>query len=1008
MPADSPSTHRIHSLVYGNGDENVDVEVDDPPATGHNKNRKSMYVELFEANLKTVIEFESDLFSTPEIKCFMRYWKLSYNAKYLLVRLCLRKTDRWHRLSQLKYVHEIGDDGLTAALKELCGIATSDNRPEPPSKAKPKAKGKKQEAEVIDLTLDSDEEEEEKPDPQPVAGPSTPPPSLPSEPNYDVFAYDDSDAELHELLDCLMTDELRDLAKRLKTKHNGKRDELITGLLNTTLTQTILSFVTQTSNKQKDKKGEVKKEEGLRQTQLPFQSLTAPKVLRERLRHIVMDTLKQCIRLNDDVVKLFRRVNLVYYRSTQYTATMLTPSILSRAKKRNFAEIANSRTPDIWPSREALLQYEEALELEARVDGLLSGTVDVGVGAGRGRSVASRTPAPGKKDEGKMGGGESAESPSKKRVGKENADKGRGVRVKVEDGDEDVLEIKEKGKGKEKDKGKEKEKEKRFELPPERAAIVAARTVKEIFEEVYPRWKALVATKEEESEGVSRRPKALQRFECGHVLTRIVCKGASALGTLKEYTTELEVLESLLAQRRWRRGRRGRWHERRALLLMTHIGKGDGEESVESIWKRAYEAVVEGLEDEDTHIIYRPSLERRLTRIEKKLNIPLEERHVCEGHLAEPKEVYVEGDRVEIRNGGMILDKDLRIKAKPPDSNANEGGGEDVDERRVAGGGILIDPDSPKPMGKSIWFGRNGEEITVEEVALQHYEDLGFRGFHCEGRIITTLFGLIFWDIIFAKVPGAFETPYQTAPLDIAEDTFYNSRKEKIDKRLEDILNGEATRFLKRFDDEHRQKERCCVGVKWDKFTKAELIEIAECIGGEGLSAICRVLCEDYAGRTAGVPDLIVWNAEKKECKFVEVKGPNDKLQPNQKIWIDVLSRAGVPVELCHVVEQGRTRPTKAKTKPKTKRKPTKRKRNSNAEDEDGLEGDVDDPIVLKDEDEYKPRISFDDDDPMVGGGLGERARRSSSRVPIPTKRVKVEDEDEIQIIPRPKKQKTL
>src|SRR5260221_12102798 len=57
----------------------------------------------------------------------------------------------------------------------------------------------------------------------------------------------------------------------------------------------------------------------------------------------------------------------------------------------------------------------------------------------------------------------------------------------------------------------------------------------------------------------------------GHVLTRIVQKGADAFGTLKEYDGELDVLEALLNQRRWRRGRRGKWYDRRAPLFTRYL-----------------------------------------------------------------------------------------------------------------------------------------------------------------------------------------------------------------------------------------------------------------------------------------------------------------------------------------------------------------------------------------------------------------------------------------------------
>lgn len=43
----------------------------------------------------------------------------------------------------------------------------------------------------------------------------------------------------------------------------------------------------------------------------------------------------------------------------------------------------------------------------------------------------------------------------------------------------------------------------------------------------------------------------------GHILTRVVSKGATALGILHEYDLECQVLRSLLSQRVWRRGKRG-------------------------------------------------------------------------------------------------------------------------------------------------------------------------------------------------------------------------------------------------------------------------------------------------------------------------------------------------------------------------------------------------------------------------------------------------------------------
>lgn len=43
----------------------------------------------------------------------------------------------------------------------------------------------------------------------------------------------------------------------------------------------------------------------------------------------------------------------------------------------------------------------------------------------------------------------------------------------------------------------------------------------------------------------------------------------------------------------------------------------------------------------------------------------------------------------------------------------------------------------PKMTGKSLWRGKNGEELNVETRALQHYESLGYKGF---GFAVLSLF----------------------------------------------------------------------------------------------------------------------------------------------------------------------------------------------------------------------------------------------------------------------------
>jgi len=108
---------------------------------------------------------------------------------------------------------------------------------------------------------------------------------------------------------------------------------------------------------------------------------------------------------------------------------------------------------------------------------------------------------------------------------------------------------------------------------------------------------------------------------------------------------------------------------------------------------------------------------------------------------------------------------------------------------------------------------------------------MGYKGFHSEGNITRMIFGLLFWDVIFASVPGAFETPFQSAPLDIAEDSFYHARKDLIEARLRQIRDGKAREIVEHVDSAQREKDTWCVGVRWDLFVRQDLVRDCGVLG---------------------------------------------------------------------------------------------------------------------------------------------------------------------------------
>ncbi|EEY19789.1 conserved hypothetical protein [Verticillium alfalfae VaMs.102] len=78
-----------------------------------------------------------------------------------------------------------------------------------------------------------------------------------------------------------------------------------------------------------------------------------------------------CIRLSPLTYKLFERVHLVFYRSTEWTEKSLTTIILAKIARRNFPEYIVCRTSNIFKSRRHLLEFEAGVRLEAEVDQIL-------------------------------------------------------------------------------------------------------------------------------------------------------------------------------------------------------------------------------------------------------------------------------------------------------------------------------------------------------------------------------------------------------------------------------------------------------------------------------------------------------------------------------------------------------------------------------------------------------------------------------------------------------------
>ena len=186
---------------------------------------------------------------------------------------------------------------------------------------------------------------------------------------------------------------------------------------------------------------------------------------------------------------------------------------------------------------------------------------------------------------------------------------------------------------------------------------------------------------------------------------------------------------------------------------------------------------------------------------------------------------------------------------------------------------------------------------SVEMCALAYFEDLGDECYYVENSLIRSLFGLCFWDIIYAPVSGAFFNPFQRGPVDLYTSDFVRSRRVLISDRFNELEKngplGLATAI-------YREKQGVANPfVNWMSVDE-QLMETALVkIPSQDLIRMFERLLIDLKNNSSGFPDLIVFDQD--SYRMIEIKGPGDKLQKNQARWFRYFLEHSIPAALVNV-----------------------------------------------------------------------------------------------------------
>jgi hypothetical protein len=196
----------------------------------------------------------------------------------------------------------------------------------------------------------------------------------------------------------------------------------------------------------------------------------------------------------------------------------------------------------------------------------------------------------------------------------------------------------------------------------------------------------------------------------------------------------------------------------------------------------------------------------------------------------------------------------------------------------------------------------NTESFTGQAVASIEYHALGEltreggRGWHVENHLPLGLAGLLFWDEIFAPVPGAFSHPFQHGPRDLFWPDFSSVRARAIAARAR-TLEGPAS-FREHLERTVADKQGISNHlVHWGVWTPNLVESVLRLDDTRGLLELARHVITDLQRARTGFPDLLIIHASDR-FEFVEVKGPTDQLQPAQRTWLRTLSRIGLPARV--------------------------------------------------------------------------------------------------------------
>jgi DNA polymerase-3 subunit epsilon len=160
------------------------------------------------------------------------------------------------------------------------------------------------------------------------------------------------------------------------------------------------------------------------------------------------------------------------------------------------------------------------------------------------------------------------------------------------------------------------------------------------------------------------------------------------------------------------------------------------------------------------------------------------------------------------------------------------------------------------------------------------------------------LFGLLFWEELFADDGTKAHSPFDFLPASLVNGSFYAANRERVEKKLAWLGNPALVkRQLLQTSTRHYGSAN---GVfRWRRSTHEALFALLDHATPGSVESVLRGFCIDFDNSRYGYPDLMCVDSE--GLRFIEVKTEGDQLRRNQLLRLRQLQESGFRAEILRV-----------------------------------------------------------------------------------------------------------